>query len=88
MGRKKNRLKNVDTLALQTDKEGNLQYDMVIRQGQRDGKVVHTKFDDLKEKDVKGEEEWARPDDEAIAEATRKTKEALDKIVQGTSSCL
>ncbi|KAJ3188480.1 SNW domain-containing protein 1, partial [Irineochytrium annulatum] len=69
------------TLALQTDADGNLRYDLVLKQGARANKVIHSALKDMQEKDVQSENDLARPDDEAIKEATDKTRAALEKLV-------
>ncbi|VDB82892.1 unnamed protein product [Peniophora sp. CBMAI 1063] len=86
MGKKK--MSSGNTLALQTDKDGNVRYDAIAQQGQRDGKKVQSQFKDLVplfyRKDLTEEEkEMARPSEEEVAETTEKTRLALEKITQG-----
>ncbi|KAJ3103788.1 SNW domain-containing protein 1 [Phlyctochytrium bullatum] len=69
------------TLALQTDAEGNLRYDVVLRQGARDGKIIHSTLKDLAEKDVEDAEKLARPSDEEVRVVAERTREALEKLV-------
>ena len=67
-----------ETLALQSDAQGNIRYDMVLHKSfDLNGKVVHSSADAMKEKDYKV---VMRPDDEEIEKITQKTKEALDKL--------
>ncbi|KAI8851918.1 puff-specific protein Bx42 [Chytridium lagenaria] len=81
MGRKSGGGKAESTLALQTDAEGNLRYDMVLRQGQRSDKIIHSQFKDLAEKDVMDAELLARPSEDQIHETTERTRLALEKLV-------
>ncbi|KAJ3108475.1 mRNA splicing protein [Phlyctochytrium planicorne] len=80
MGRKTGG-KGASTLALQTDAEGNLRYDMVLRQGQRSNKVIHSQFKDITEKDIASADELARPSEEEVQASAEKTREALEKLV-------
>ncbi|KAJ3333115.1 Vacuolar protein sorting-associated protein 53 [Blyttiomyces sp. JEL0837] len=68
------------TLALQTDAEGNLRYDLVLRQGTRDDKIIHSRFQDLQAKDITEEEDRSRPSEEQVQETTEKTRLALEKL--------
>ncbi|KAJ1546383.1 mRNA splicing protein, partial [Cladochytrium tenue] len=80
MGRKGGKGAGEGTLALQTDADGNLRYDLVLRQGQRDDKVIHSQFKDLVAKDVSNEEDRSRPSEEEVLKVTEKTREALEKL--------
>ena len=51
-------------VALQTDATGRVRYDALARQGQRDGKVVHSQYSDLLEKNM-GEDALKKPDEDA-----------------------
>ncbi|KAJ3293162.1 mRNA splicing protein [Borealophlyctis nickersoniae] len=84
MGRKRDGSSNrVDHLPLQTDGEGNIRYDMILRQGDKDGKkIVHAQLKDMTEQDIVEGDELARPDEEAVKEITEKTRAALEKIVE------
>ncbi|KAI9323931.1 SKIP/SNW domain-containing protein [Zopfochytrium polystomum] len=82
MGRKSSKGTGKGTLALQTDAEGNLRYDMVLRQGQSEGKIIHSQFKDLTEKDISNEDDRARPSAEEIEKVTEKTREALEKLTE------
>src|SRR5712691_2314296 len=60
-----------NTLALQVDSEGNVRYDAIAQQGQRDGKIVQSQFKDLvplaHRKDVSDEaRSMERPSDEEV----------------------
>jgi SNW domain-containing protein 1 len=85
MGRKKAMgAETSDTIPLQTDSNGNIRYDLVLREGETNVskmKHVHHSLQDLK--DLDGQIE-PRPDPEQIQETTKKTQDALDKLVQGT----
>ena len=77
-----------NTLALQVDSEGNVRYDAIAQQGQRDGKIVQSQFKDLVplayRKDL-GDSDRAmeRPSEEDVATTAEKTKAALEKITNG-----
>ncbi|KAJ3083252.1 mRNA splicing protein [Rhizoclosmatium hyalinum] len=66
------------TLALQTDADGSLRYDMVLTHNSRDGKIIHSQFKDLTAKDL--DDDRARPSQEEIDKTTEKTRLALEKI--------
>ncbi|KAI8905849.1 SKIP/SNW domain-containing protein [Gorgonomyces haynaldii] len=67
-----------DTLALETDRDGSIRYDLVLRQGKTDQQTVHFKKSAVTEKDV---EDILRPDEDQIRETTEKTQKALEKIL-------
>ncbi|KAI8822453.1 SKIP/SNW domain-containing protein [Fimicolochytrium jonesii] len=77
--------KRIETLPLQTDGDGNIRYDLILRQGDKDGKkIVHSQFSDILEKDVKEDDaSLERPDEDTIRETTEKTRLALEKLVDG-----
>ena len=54
----------------------------IILQGHSKDKVVYSKFTDLLPKEVYGEndDELARPDEEAVKDATEATRAALEKL--------
>lgn len=83
MGQKKS---SSNALAKQVDATGKLRYDVLAKQGHAKDKVVHSKFQDLVPKPMEDESELQRPDEEEIQETTEKTKEALEKLVQGKIS--
>jgi len=74
-------------LAVQLDAEGKVKYDVLARQGARKDKVVYSKFSDLLPAEVRDDDdpELQRPEqeDEAVVEATEKTRQALEKLTQG-----
>ncbi|TPX59710.1 hypothetical protein PhCBS80983_g02299 [Powellomyces hirtus] len=86
LGRKRNAgSQRIETLPLQTDGDGNIRYDMILRQGDKDGKkIVHSQFKDLSEKDIKEDDEsLERPDEDTVLETANKTRMALEKLVDG-----
>jgi SNW domain-containing protein 1 len=77
-----------NTLALQVDSEGNVLYDDIAHQGQRDGKIVQSQFKDLvplaHRKDLTDEDRGMdRPSEEEVQATAEKTKAALEKLVSG-----
>ncbi|KAJ3398697.1 mRNA splicing protein [Chytridiales sp. JEL 0842] len=82
MGRKTSRSDGPTggVLPLQTDEDGKIRYDLVLMQGQRDGKIVHSRLQDVKEKDIT-DEDRSRPSDEVVEATTEKTKLALEKLI-------
>ncbi|KAG6335482.1 hypothetical protein ID866_3610 [Astraeus odoratus] len=77
-----------NTLALQVDSEGNVRYDAIAHQGQRQGKVVQSQFKDLvplaHRKDLNDEQRSLdRPSEEDVQATTEKTRQALEKLVAG-----
>ena len=89
MGRKDTKIggfgtkSSTGTLALQTDAEGNLRYDMVLRQGQRDNKIILSQFKDSQARDILDSEDRSKPSEEEVDEVTKKTQEALHKLMDG-----
>ncbi|KAF5331184.1 hypothetical protein D9619_005502 [Psilocybe cf. subviscida] len=86
MGKKK--ASSGNTLALQVDSEGNVRYDAIARQGQREGKVIQSQFKDLvplaHRKDLEETERtMERPSEEEVQETAEKTRLALEKLVNG-----
>jgi len=82
MGKKKNAKSNA--LALQVDKKGNIKYDAIVKQGHYEGRVVHSKFDQLVPKVMPDDDDPSlmRPDEESIKEQTEKTRMALEKLTR------
>ncbi|PFH54229.1 hypothetical protein AMATHDRAFT_53102 [Amanita thiersii Skay4041] len=86
MGKKK--ASSGNTLALQVDSEGNVRYDAIAHQGQREGKIVQSQFKDLvplayrKDLDAK-DMSMERPSEEEVQETAERTKAALEKLVNG-----
>ncbi|EPQ57934.1 hypothetical protein GLOTRDRAFT_114500 [Gloeophyllum trabeum ATCC 11539] len=86
MGKKKTAAGN--TLALQVDAEGNVRYDAIVHQGQREGKKVQSQFKDLipiaYRKDLEdAEKEMERPSEDEVQATTERTRAALEKLVNG-----
>ncbi|CAG8468967.1 11662_t:CDS:2 [Ambispora gerdemannii] len=85
MGRKKTATSG-GALSLQVDAEGNIRYDAIARQGHNEDRIIHSQFKDLVPLNQKTDIEkvsFERPDEEEVKETTEKTREALEKIVQG-----
>ncbi|PPQ66451.1 hypothetical protein CVT26_011209 [Gymnopilus dilepis] len=86
MGKKK--ASSGNTLALQVDSEGNVRYDVIAHQGQRDGKIIQSQFKDLvplahrKDLDEK-DRTMDRPSEEEVQATAEKTRAALEKLVNG-----
>ncbi|KAF2985407.1 hypothetical protein EK904_005541 [Melospiza melodia maxima] len=80
MGQKK---KISNALALQVDAEGKIKYDATARQGQSKDKVIYSKYTDLVPKEIMNVDhpELQRPDENRVREITKKTREALEKLV-------
>lgn len=77
------------TLALQTDANGSVRYDLVLHgQGSQSGnKLIQSSYTDLMAKDVPGEG-YAKPSEEELKETTDKTRAVLDSIVNGERTVL
>merc|ERR1719422_2523053 len=77
-------------LAVQLDAQGKVKYDLIARQNARKDKIVYSKFTDLLPTEVTGEDEaeMIRPEqeDEAVMEATEKTRAALEKLTSSKIS--
>ncbi|KAJ3238060.1 mRNA splicing protein [Chytriomyces hyalinus] len=70
------------TLALQTDADGTLRYDMVLTHAARDGKIIHSTIKSLKDSDIDPDADRAKPSQEEIDKITEKTKAALEKLTE------
>ncbi|KWU41039.1 hypothetical protein RHOSPDRAFT_30674 [Rhodotorula sp. JG-1b] len=86
LGRKKTAAGN--TLALQVDGDGNVDYGVIAQQGQRSGVHVQTSFKDLvpmaQRTDVaKDALAMERPSEEEVQATADRTKAALERLVQG-----
>jgi len=77
-----------NALAVQLDGTGKVKYDVIARQGHGKDKIVYSKYTDLLPKEVTDEdcEELQRPDEEAVADATEKTRAALEKLTSSKIS--
>ncbi|CAE6476560.1 unnamed protein product [Rhizoctonia solani] len=77
-----------NTLALQVDAEGNVQYDAIAQQGHRDGRRVQSQFKDLvpiaHRTDLTDEDRlMERPSEEEVQATADRTRAALEKLVNG-----
>ena len=75
-----------NALAVQVDAEGKVKYDAIARQGHSENRIVHSSFKDLiplRQRADAGDLSLERPSEEEIAQATEKTKLALEKLVNG-----
>ena len=76
-------------LPLQTDASGRIRYDLVLSAASTStvkGAVsdnMLSSFHDASAKNMTGGEDWARPDAEAVAASTERTRLALSGIVDG-----
>ncbi|KAI9308632.1 SKIP/SNW domain-containing protein [Cunninghamella echinulata] len=90
MGRKKSKATETKggTLTLQVDRDGNVAYDDIARQGHKEDRIVHTSLKDLipmkERKDMDVDKlVMDRPSEEEVLSVAEKTKQALERIVQG-----
>merc|ERR1712223_1474371 len=72
--------KKSNALAVQLDASGKVKYDVLARQGHGKDKIVYSKYTDLLPKEITDEEEVQKPDEDAVREATEKTRAALEKL--------
>lgn len=72
-----------NALPVQMDEEGRIKFDALLRQGQPKNKVIHSKFTDLVEKQIKASDDpdMMRPDEEKMKEIAEKTRQALETEV-------
>jgi len=75
-------------LAVQLDGQGKVKYDLIARQGHGKDKIVYSKFTDLLPKEMLDDDDpdLQRPDDDAIKDATEKTRAALEKLTSSKIS--
>lgn len=73
-------------LALQTDENGKIKYDLVLHKNGkvRNGKIVHASVDAMREKDM--DIVQAMPTKEELQKVAEETKEALDILVNGNTA--
>lgn len=84
MGKKGGGGQQSNALALQVrGEDGKVSYDAVVTQHHRNKTKVYTKFSDIVEKDDVKADALALPSKDEEAEATNRTKEALQALVQG-----
>ncbi|KAG5457643.1 MAG: SKIP/SNW domain-containing protein, partial [Olpidium bornovanus] len=75
-----------NTLALQTDAQGNVLYDALAKHGVGEKTIVKSQFKDLvplHERADVGKIDFTRPSEEEVQETTERTRAALEKIVSG-----
>ena len=65
------------------DAKGNFQYDAIVKQGHAANRIVHSKFTDLVPMNITESTFVDKPSEEDISKTTEKTREALEKIVNG-----
>lgn len=72
-----------NTLALVADADGSINFDAIVKQNQRKGKVVHSGLMAMTEKSQEVEDAAieSRPDDKEQAKITAETVQALESIV-------
>ncbi|XP_017480383.1 PREDICTED: SNW domain-containing protein 1-like [Rhagoletis zephyria] len=84
MGRKPENKGNA--LPVQYDVDGNIKYDMILRQSSNKNKVIYSKLQDLLPSEVLNPEQMVRPGDEEIQKSTEATKAALEKLTSSKIS--
>ena len=73
---------------MQVDAEGSIQYDAIAKHGHTESRIIHSQFKDLVPLNQRADVEKVtleRPNEDEVKETTEKTREALEKIVQGKS---
>lgn len=84
MGRKPTKKGNA--LPVQYDADGNIKYDMILRQSSNKNKLIYSKLQDLLPSEVLEPEQLSKPDDEEIQKTTESTKAALEKLINSKIS--
>uniref|UniRef100_A0A0X3NP73 SNW domain-containing protein 1 n=1 Tax=Schistocephalus solidus TaxID=70667 RepID=A0A0X3NP73_SCHSO len=80
MGRQKT---SSNALVMKTDKDGNVRYDELIRQGHARDRIIHSKFTDLLPKPIdETDAELQKPSKDVIEETTEKTRLALEALIE------
>jgi SNW domain-containing protein 1 len=77
LGMGKKDLRSENTLAIQTDEEGNVLYDQIIKQNMAEDKIVYSTFSDLIEADVE-DEDLSKPSEEVLKQTMQKTLQAIE----------
>ena len=75
-----------NALAIQVNAEGKVKYDAIARQGHSENRIIHSSFKDLiplRQRADAGDLSLERPSEDEVAAATEKTKQALEKLVNG-----
>jgi SNW domain-containing protein 1 len=70
-----------NVLPMQVDAQGQVRYDLVVRQHAASGQVVHSSLEATQEKDVDSEQ-LARPSEEEERRNVERTRAALGKLVE------
>ncbi|AFZ79418.1 nuclear protein SKIP/SNW domain-containing protein [Theileria equi strain WA] len=80
-----NNRQNGQTLALTFGADGKPEYDAIVKQGLRKGKIVYSKPGDQLEKSFTNDE-LARPSDDSVQDTIEKTREALQLALSKQNS--
>lgn len=82
LGKPENSGKKSNALALQTDANGKVKYDLIARQGHGKDKIVYSNINQLLPAEVLSENapELQRPTEEEINDITESTRRALEKL--------
>eukprot|EP01138_Halocafeteria_seosinensis_P002262 gb/GECG01002314.1/.p1 GENE.gb/GECG01002314.1/~~gb/GECG01002314.1/.p1 ORF type:complete len:602 (+),score=117.25 gb/GECG01002314.1/:1-1806(+) len=73
--------KSQQVVPVHVDSSGNVRHDAIVQQFAKDGKVIHSQYQDLVEKDP-NKVIMERPSEEAEKATAERTKQALGKIVE------
>ncbi len=66
------------------DESGRVQYEKLAEHGHTESRIVHARHKDLVPMDIKDNDNaWLRPSEEEVRAVAQRTKEALEKIVDG-----
>ena len=84
MGRKTETTSNA--LSVELDAQGNVKYDVVLRQGSNQNKVIYHKLQDLLPSEVLNDDDLQKPGEETIEETTEATRLALQNLTQSKIS--
>lgn len=84
MGRQPSKKSNA--LPVKYDAQGNIEYDLILRQSSNKNKVIYSKLQDLLPSEVLNPEELAKPDEEEVAKTTEETKSALENLIKAKIS--
>eukprot|EP00756_Hemistasia_phaeocysticola_P053759 Hpha_TRINITY_DN29710_c0_g1::TRINITY_DN29710_c0_g1_i1::g.2615::m.2615/K06063/SNW1, SKIIP, SKIP; SNW domain-containing protein 1 len=72
--------KRSNALPVTTDAQGKIQLTALVRQGQREDKLIYSRAEDMLPKSY-GDEELERPNADEVAEETERTRKALEALV-------
>jgi len=84
MGRQRSKTGNA--LQLRIDQKGEVNYDVVVREGARKGKHIFTQLQEAEKMDVDDPMTLARPSREEAAELIKKAREGMEKQLKGKIS--